>query len=126
MTQQITKPRRNRSILPLDEPIDISRAQMTQLMLESYKKASNSAEEIMCLKEVSRLNDLYDDKPQNLTLIHVEQNVKKLEVMTDEELLKLSGNDLAMFERNESVKALEGEFTEVKEEGDGDDKGARG
>ena len=73
---------------------------MTQLMLESYKKSSTSAEEIMCLKEVARLNDLYDDKPQNMTLIHVEQNVKKLEVMTDEELLKLSGNDLSMFERS--------------------------
>ena len=109
MTQAITK---TRSILPSNDPIEISRSQMTQLMLESYKKSSTSAEEIMCLKEVAKLNDLYDTKPQSVTLIHIEKNIGKLEVMSDEELLRLSGSDLTMFERHE------GEFEEVNDEND--------
>jgi len=120
MTQAITK---TRSILPSNDPIEISRSQMTQLMLESYKKSSTSAEEIMCLKEVAKLNDLYDTKPQSVTLIHIEKNIGKLEVMSDEELLRLSGSDLTMFERHEPAKledadSIEGEFEEVNDEND--------
>jgi len=124
-------------ILPIDEPLDISRDQMTMLMMESFKKSSSSAEEILCLKEVAKLNELYTVTPQNLTLINVQHNQDKLEVMSDSELLKLAGNNTSMFDRalpkpkskskskskkverskgisKENDKVIEAEFSEVE------------
>ena len=106
-----------KTILPDDDEINISKHQMTMLMMESYKKSSTSAEEILCLKEVAKLNDLYDAKPQSLTLINIQQDVKKLEVMSDEELLRIAGTDRSLFERPEP-KMIEADYVEVKDEND--------
>ena len=110
------------SALPTDEPVNISRNQMTLLMMESYKKSSTSAEEIMCLREVAKLNSLYEQAPQSVTLINIQQNIDKLEVMSDEELLKLSGNDQTMFERagQLTLSSEDDETLDVRTE---DDKG---
>lgn len=106
-------------ILPIDEPVDISREQITLLMMESYKKSSNSAEEIMCLREVAKMNGLYEkeSKTTNINLIHVEQNLKKLEVMPDEELLRLAGHNKELFQQHVSTEepAIEAEYSEVED-----------
>jgi len=115
------------SILPDDEPLDISRAQMTLLMMESYKKSSSSAEEMLCLKEVAKMNGLYADKSPTtqINVLNIEQNIKKLEMLSDEELLKLAGHSQDLFKQIEhvpveSVKATEdsidAEYSEVDEE----------
>ena len=124
----MSTPQPLKRILPIDEPLDISRDQMTMLMMESFKKSSTSTEEILCLKEVAKLNSLYDVTPQSVTLINIQQNQDKLEVMTDDELLKLAGNNTQMFERlpppkhkskgkkikrKENDKVIEAEFKEL-------------
>jgi len=86
----------DRTPLPEDGELNISKSQLTQLMLESHRKSMNSAEEIMCLKEIGKINGLYDVKAPSLT-INIEQHVQKLEVMSDEELLKLSGGNQNLF-----------------------------
>lgn len=68
----------------------ITRSQMTQMMLDSHRKASNTSEEIMCLKEIAKIQGHYDTKPTQVT-INIEQHAQRLEVMSDEELLRLTG-----------------------------------
>ena len=103
-----------KQILPDDDELNITKNQLTMLMMESFKKSSTSTEEILCLKEVAKINDMYDHKPQNVTLINVQQNIEKLEVMSDEELLKLSGNSVNLFDK---VGALEDHSAKHKDPG---------
>ena len=73
-----------------DDRIEITRSQLTRLFFETHKKASCAAEEVMCLKEIGKINGLYEDtKPK--VQINIQAHAEKLEVMTDEELLRLSG-----------------------------------
>jgi len=106
--------------LPKDEPLDISRDQMTLLMMESYKKSSTSQEEIMCLREVAKMNGLYEKVGTTVNILNLHQNVQKLESMSDDELLKLAGSDERMFEQVEHIvddrvedDSIEAEYTEV-------------
>jgi hypothetical protein len=88
-------------ILPVDEPIDISRDQITLLMMESYKKCSSSTEEIMCLREVAKMNGLYEQSATTqINVLNIEQNIKKLETMSDEDLLQLAGHGAKLFEKS--------------------------
>ena len=80
-----------------DEEIQITRSQLTRLYFETHKKASCAAEEVMCLKEIGKINGLYEDTKPKVT-INIETNVHKLEVMSDEELLQLSGHSLDLLE----------------------------
>ena len=107
-----------KSILPDDEPIHISRDQMTMLMMESYKKSSSSAEELMCLREVAKMNGLYEKTPGvQVNVLNIEQNIRKLETLSDEELLKLAGHNQELFKQLPadagSEDSIEAEFSEV-------------
>jgi hypothetical protein len=106
-------------ILPIDEPIDISRDQMTMLMMESFKKCSTSAEEILCLREVAKMNGLYEKNETTHVNIHyIEQNIRKLETLPDNELLKLAGHSSKLFEQSAgnqdpSDQPIEADFEEI-------------
>ena len=114
-------PKAIKSILPKDEPINISRAQMTMLMMESFKKSSNSAEELMCLKEVAKLNGLYEREARTqINILNIEQNVKKLETMSDEDLLRLAGHSQELFKQlpysdSGSEDSIDAEYSEITE-----------
>ena len=100
-----------------NEEIEVTRNQITRLLFETHKKCVNAAEEVLTLKELAKINNLYPNE-SNLTVLnitHVEQTVSKLRSMSDEELLRLSGNDKGMFALPPRVTddTLEGEYTEV-------------
>lgn len=80
------------TLLPDDIELTVTRSQLTRLMLESHRKAANSVEEIMCLKEIGKVNGLYETKKENIT-INIEQHIQRIEKLSDEELLKMLGED---------------------------------
>ena len=117
--------------LPDDQPIDISRDQMTLLMMEAYKRSSTATEELMCLREVAKMNGLYEKQITTSVNIHLmEKNTQKLQALSDEDLLKLSGSNSNMFNKpvnqakikdarrkeEKEEKILDAEFTEIAEE----------
>jgi len=95
-----------------DEELVITRTQMSLLLLESHRKAANTAEEVMCLKELAKIQGHYDTKPTQVT-INIEQQIGKLEMMSDEELLRLTGHDERLFTKPEPVLV---EYYEVEDE----------
>jgi hypothetical protein len=115
----MTQSKAIKRILPIDEPIDISRDQMTLLMMESYKKCSSSAEEIMCLREVAKMNGLYEQSATTqINVLNIEQNIKKLETMSDEDLLKLAGHGAKLFEKSPKQivdDSIDADYVEVKD-----------
>ena len=106
-----------RPMLPEHRELSITKEQITLLMLEAHKKSSNSAEEIMALREIAKIHGMYALAPTNVTIgqINIEGNQKKLEALTDQELLELAGQHPKLFERPEAIEA---EFVEVEEEHD--------
>ena len=98
-----------------DEPVNLTREDITLLMLESHKKAANSAEEIMALREVAKLNDLYPGSTTkvDVSITHVEKTLKELQNLPTEELLKLAGENANLLELPEP---LEGKYREVEKE----------
>ena len=89
-----------RTILPDPGEIIVTRDQMTLLMLESHKKSINAAEEILALKEIAKLHRLYETTPlvQINNIMQVATNQKKLETMSDDDLLQLAGNHPHLFD----------------------------
>lgn len=80
------------TLLPDDIEVSVSRSQLTRLLLESHKKAMNTVEEVMCLKEIGKVNGLYETKKESIT-INIEQHIQKIEKLSDEELLQMLGTD---------------------------------
>jgi len=99
------------AILPDDAEITVSRSQLTRMMLESHRKAGDSSEEIMCLKEIGKINGLYEKKVQNLT-INIDQHIQQIESLSDEELLRMVGAGEDLLSLPEPIDA---EFVEVKD-----------
>ena len=93
-----------------EDEILITKNQITQLMLESHKKAVNTMEEIAALKEIAKLNGMYEAKTTTVNVLHIEQNVSRLEEMTDEELLMLAGKHDVL-----NHGAIEAEYEEIED-----------
>lgn len=98
--------------VPDDGELLITRSQLTQLLLESHRKSINSAEEVMCLKEIGKINGLYETKSTKV-VINVEHTAQQLEVLTDEELLQITGGHSDMFELEYAGAVEDAEFEEV-------------
>jgi len=99
----------------------VTRDHLTQLLLESHKKAANSAEEIMAIREMGKLHKLYEQAPMvQINTLNIEQNQKKIEVLSDEELLRMAGNHPHLFEKPNEVKRvgkdeiIDGDYQEVE------------
>ncbi len=103
-------------MLPEHRELSITKEQITLLMLEAHKKSSNSAEEIMALREIAKIHGMYALAPTTVTIntLNIESNQKKLGELSDEQLLELAGMHPKLFERPEAA-AIEAEFTEVEE-----------
>jgi len=104
-----------RPILPEQRDLTVTKEQITLLMLEAHKKSSNSAEEIMALREIAKIHGMYALAPTtvNISEINITGNQKKLESMTDAELLELAGKHPRLFDRPDKEEAIEADFTEV-------------
>jgi hypothetical protein len=94
--------------------VHVTRNDITLLMLESHKKAENSSEEIMALREIAKLNDLYPSATTkvDISIAHVERSLKELEGLSTEKLLQLAGEDADILEMPDTI---EGEYREVEE-----------
>ena len=107
-----------RPMLPEQRELTVTKEQITLLMLEAHKKSSNSAEEIMALREIAKIHGMYALTPTTVTIgqINIEGNQKKLQGLSDEKLLELAGMHPKLFERPEEADTIEAEFEEVENE----------
>lgn len=99
---------------PIDQPFEITKNQLNLLLLEAHKKSANATEEVAAIRELGKINGLYERTEPDIT-INIQQNVHKLEVLSDAELLKLAGRDEELL-TNEPIEA-EYEEVEVNAEG---------
>ena len=100
---------------PEDIELNITRKDITLLLMESHKKCENATEEVAVLREVAKLNDLYPSTTNKLEINHtfVEQKMKDLEQMSTDELLRMAGD---MPDALELPAPLEGKYKEIEEE----------
>lgn len=98
-----------------DIEINITRKDITLLLMESHKKCENASEEVAVLREVAKLNDLYPTTTNKVEINHtfVEQKLKDLENLSTEELLKMQGQ---LPDALELPEPIEGDYVEVEEE----------
>ena len=96
---------------PPEQDVTVTRNQLNLLLLEAHKKSATATEEVAAIRELGKLNSLYDAPEADIT-INIQQNVHKLEVMSDTELLKLAGRDETLLSMPE---VIDGEYEEVEE-----------
>jgi hypothetical protein len=77
--------------------IRVTRDSLTQLLFEAHAKSANATEEIMAVREIGKMHDLYEgDKHkgttiQNNTQINNITSQRQVERLTDEQLMQLAG-----------------------------------
>ena len=102
------------SPMPRSEDIDvnITRKDITLLLMESHKKCENASEEVAVLREVAKLNDLYPTQTNKVEHTHtlVEQKLRDLKELTTDELLRMAGE---MPDALELPEPIDGEFVEI-------------
>jgi len=100
--------------IPEDEEIEVTRNQITRMLFETHKKCVNATEEVLALKELAKINNLYpnDTNINVLNITNVEQSLGRLRSMSDEELLRLSGHDQTLF----ALPAIDVKYEEVEQE----------
>jgi hypothetical protein len=105
--------------LPNEETVDVHKDDINRLLFESYKKCESSAEEVMVLKELAKINGHYEKSvTTQINVLNIKQNMKQLGTLSDEELLEfVSAEDGNMFALPEPVKVVQ----QVNEETLGDE-----
>ena len=101
---------------PPPQEVVITRGQLNLLLLEAHKKSANSTEEVAAIRELGKINGLYE-KEAPVININIHQDMKKLEVMSDADLLNLAGQDTELL-TNEPLnyeEIEEGEYEEVSD-----------
>jgi len=96
---------------PQELDLEVTRNQLNLLLLEAHKKSATATEEVAAIRELGKINGLYEKMEPDIT-INIQQNVHKLEVMSDAELLRLAGRDEELL----SNEPIEGDFEEVMDE----------
>ena len=98
--------------IPKPIPTVVTRDDITRLLFETHKKCANSAEEVMTLKEIAKINDLYPKLNDKLIvdLSSVVKTMGELQSMNDAKLLEMIGEE-NLFD----MPPLEGTFKELKE-----------
>ncbi len=102
-----------------DVELDIRRDDINRLLLESHKKCSTAAEEVMVLKELAKINGHYEKKPSTqINVLHIEQTVKRIESMSDEQLLELANTEEMFSLPSPTSDVIDVTPTVVREESD--------
>jgi len=96
---------------PVEQEFEITKNQLNLLLLEAHKKSATATEEVAAIRELGKINGLYEKTEPDIT-INIQQNVHKLEVLSDAELLRLAGRDEELL----SNEPIEGDFEEVMDE----------
>ena len=96
---------------PKDPDVKVTRNQLNVLLLAAHRKSATATEEVAAIRELGKLNGLYEAEKPDVT-INIQQNIQKLEVLSDEELLRLAGQSCDLLVN----EPLEGEFEEVASE----------
>jgi acetyl-CoA acetyltransferase len=84
---------------------EVTRENLTLMLLESHRKAATATEEIAAVREIGKLNGLYEQKI-TVTNEHVTK-IEQLEGLSTEELLRRSQLQL------DSLAAEDADFEEV-------------
>jgi hypothetical protein len=72
--------------------VKLTRSQLTNMLLESHRKSATAMEEIAAVREIGKMNGLYEpEKTVNVNANYTK--VEQLESLSDEELLKMAGSD---------------------------------
>jgi len=104
------------SPIPKSQDIDfnITRKDISLLLMEAHKKCENATEEVAVLREVAKLNDLYPNATSTIEINvnQVEQKLKDLELLSTEELLLMANEMPDVLELPEPI---EGKY-EIEEE----------
>ncbi len=99
------------------QPVEVSRDDVTRMLFETHKKCANAAEEVMAIKELAKINDLYPRANENITISHhVIHSLDRLQSMGDAELVKLIGEE-NLFDMPDPIEATYTEETDKEEEG---------
>ncbi len=105
----IASPRQPEVAPPQELDLEVTRNQLNLLLLEAHKKSATATEEVAAIRELGKINGLYEKVEPDIT-INIQHNVHKLEVMSDAELLKLAGREETLL-TNDPIDA---DFEEVE------------
>jgi len=84
------------------QEIRISRDMLNGMLLDSHSRAATVTEEIMAVRELGKMNGLYESDKHRGTTVNVNvggnhvHNHKELERMDDKQLLELAGEDIVL------------------------------
>lgn len=107
--------------LPNNEELDITRDDINRLLFESYKKCSNSGEEVAVLREMAKINGYYDkEKTTQVNILNIQQKVEQLEVMSDAQLLEMVGSAGDMFELPPPIDVVPRDSDDAQDSKSGD------
>jgi hypothetical protein len=97
------------------DSIQLDRDVLNAMLLEAHAKAASSTEEIMAIRELGKMNDLYLDSKKGAGLnVNIQQNFnseRQLERLSNEELLELASPALKGL--LEDPAPIDGEFETV-------------
>lgn len=76
--------------------VRVTRDKLNTMLFDAHAKAASTTEEVMAIKELGKLNGLYESDKQRAAQVQVNigsnvQNVKQIERMDDKQLLELAG-----------------------------------
>lgn len=97
----------------IHQEIRITRDQLNSMLLDSHSRAATVTEEIMAVRELGKMNGLYESDKQrspgvvvNVGGNHVHHTHKQLERMDEQELLEMAGETIVL--SAEHFKRVEG------------------
>lgn len=80
------------------ESVGITREKLTLMLLDAHDLSATSGERVSAIRELGQLHSLYPQKGPSVA-VQINNNItneKQLEKMSDEDLLKLSGNQFSL------------------------------
>ena len=99
----------------LMEDTKVTREMLTAMLFDAHSKAESATEEVLCIRELGKMHEIYPDAKRNLVEMNTKgdvTNVKQIRRMTDEELLALAGNKAGLSPESDTPKLVEGEVIE--------------
>jgi phage terminase small subunit len=112
--------------------INVTRDMLNSMLLQAHSKAGTATEEVMAIRELGKLNDLYQDtkgnRQNNSTLVTINQTLnprdgrpevtqRQIQGLPDDELLRLAGAgydfDLPEPIDMEEEKVIDAEWSEI-------------
>jgi len=89
--------------------IRVDREVLTQMLFEAHQKSANATEEVMAIRELGKMHDLYEDAKHkgNTTNVLIDKsvtNIKQIERASEDELMKIAGEVIDLDPSSYEVK----------------------